>query len=148
MDCIGHGVANNWTWLSDFHSLNFANTYPSNRGFPDSSVGKESSCNAGVPCLLPGWRRPTGDGIGYSLQYSWAFLLAQLVKNLPAMREIWVWSLGWVGKISWRRERLPTPAFWPGEFHGLYSLWGRNEWDTTEQLSVSHPSNIYIYKYI
>ena len=38
----------------------------------------------------------------------------------------------WVGKISWRREKLPTPVFWPGEFHGLYSPWGRKELDTTE----------------
>ena len=52
-------------------------------------------------------------------------LVAQLVKNPPAMRETWV------GKIPWRRERLPTPVFWPGEFHGLYSPWGRNESDTT-----------------
>ena len=43
----------------------------------------------------------------------------------------------WVGKIPWRRERLPTPVFWPGEFHGLYSPWGRKESDTTEQLSLS-----------
>ena len=39
--------------------------------------------------------------------------------------------------MPWRRERLPTPVFWPGEFHGLYSLWGRTESDTTEQLSLS-----------
>ena len=38
----------------------------------------------------------------------------------------------WVGKIPWRRERLPTPVFWLGEFHGLYSPWGRTESDTTE----------------
>ena len=38
----------------------------------------------------------------------------------------------WVGKIPWRRERLPTPVFWSGEFHGLYSPWGRKELDTTE----------------
>ena len=43
--------------------------------------------------------------------------VAQLVKNPPAMWEIWVWSL--VGKIPWRRESLPTPLFWPGGFHGL-----------------------------
>ena len=42
----------------------------------------------------------------------------------------------WVGKIPWRRERLPTPVFWPGEFHGLYSPWGRKELDTTKQLSL------------
>ena len=44
----------------------------------------------------------------------------------------------WVGTIPWRRERLPTPVFWPGEFHGLYSPGGRKESDTTEQLSHTH----------
>ena len=44
----------------------------------------------------------------------------------------------WVGKIPWRRERLPMPAFWPGEFDGLYSPWGRKELDTTERLSLTH----------
>ena len=53
-------------------------------------------------------------------------LIAQLVKNLPAMRE--TWFNPWVGKIPWRRERLPTPVFWPGEFHGLYSPWGCKSW--------------------
>ena len=43
-------------------------------GFPDSSVGKESTCNAGDPGSIPGWGRSTGEGIGYPLQYSWAFL--------------------------------------------------------------------------
>ena len=53
-------------------------------GFPDSSVGKESACNAGDPGLIPGLGRSAGEGIGYPLQYSWASLVAQLVKNLPA----------------------------------------------------------------
>ena len=44
----------------------------------------------------------------------------------------------WVGKIPLRRGQLPTPVFWPGEFHGLYSPWGRKESDTTERLSLSH----------
>ena len=43
----------------------------------------------------------------------------------------------WVRKIPWRRERLPTPVFWPGEFHGLYSPWGHKESDTTERLALS-----------
>ena len=47
----------------------------------------------------------------------------------------------WGGKIPWRRERLPTPVFWPGEFHGLYSLWGHKELDMTEQLSL-HRANL------
>ena len=58
-------------------------------GFPDSSVGKYT-CNAGVPGLISGWGRSAGEGIGYPLQYSWASLVAQLVKNPPAMWEIWV----------------------------------------------------------
>ena len=64
-------------------------------GFPDSSVGKESACNAGDPGLIPGSRRSSEEGIGYPLQYSWASLLAQLVKNPPAMWETWVQSLDW-----------------------------------------------------
>ena len=60
-----------------------------------SSPGKESACNARDPSLIPGSARSTGEGIGYPLKYSWASLVAQLVKNLPAMRETWVQSLGW-----------------------------------------------------
>ena len=65
------------------------------KGFPDSSVGKESTCNAGDPGLIPGSERSPGEGIGYPLQYSWTSLVAQLVKNQPAMQETWVQSLGW-----------------------------------------------------
>ena len=63
--------------------------------FPDSSVGKESTCNAEDPGLIPGSGRSSGERIGYLLQYSWASFVAQLVKNLPAMWETWVWSLRW-----------------------------------------------------
>ena len=64
-------------------------------GFPDSSAGKESACNAGDPGSIPGSGRSAGEGIGYPLQYSQASLVAQLVKNLPAMQKTWVLSLGW-----------------------------------------------------
>ena len=64
-------------------------------GFPDSSVGKESAYNSGDPGSIPGSGRSAGEGIGYPLQYSCASLVAQLVKKLPAMWEIWVRSLGW-----------------------------------------------------
>ena len=63
-------------------------------GFPVSSVGKESACNAEDPGLIPGSGRSPGEGIGHPLQYSWASLVAQLVKNLPAVQETWVQSLG------------------------------------------------------
>ena len=59
----------------------------SNEGFPDSSVGEESTCSAGDPGLIPGFGRSAGERIGYPLQYSWASLVAQLVKNPPAMQE-------------------------------------------------------------
>ena len=64
-------------------------------GLPHSSVGKQSTYNAGDPSLIPGLGRSTGEGIGYPLQYSWASLMAQLVKNLPTMQETWVLPLGW-----------------------------------------------------
>ena len=59
--------------------------------------------------------------------------MAQLVKNPPTIRETGFDPF--VGKIPWRRERLPIPVTWPGEFHGLYSPWGHKELDTTERLS-------------
>ena len=95
-------------------------------GFPDSSAGKESACSAEDLGSIPGSERSAGEGIGCPLQYSWTSLVAQLVKNPPALLETWV------GKIPWRREQLPTPVFWPGEFHGLYSPRGRKESDMAE----------------
>ena len=100
---------------------------------PNSSVGKESACNAGNPSSIPGSGRSAAEGIGYPLQYSWAFLEAQLVKNSPAMRETWVQSLGWEdpqekGKpshssiLAWR---IPWTTV-----HGGHK-------DTTEWLSLS-----------
>ena len=67
----------------------------------------------------------------------WASLLAQLVKNPPAMRETWVWSLGWEDPLE--KGKATPPVFWPGEFHGLYSPWGRKESDMTERLSLHIP---------
>ena len=64
-------------------------------GFPDSSLGKESACNARDLGWIPGSGRSSGKGIGYPLQYNWGSLVAQLVKNPPAKQETWVWFLGW-----------------------------------------------------
>ena len=78
--------------------------------------------------------------MGYPLQYSWASLVAQTVKNPPAKLENWVQSLGW--EDPWRRAWQPTPVFLPGEFHGQRSLAGYSPWDceeldTTKQLSLT-----------
>ena len=69
-------------------------------GFPNSSIGKESACNAGDPSSISRSGRSAGEGIGYPHQYSWASLVAQLVKNLPSMQETWVPSLGWENPLE------------------------------------------------
>ena len=102
-------------------------------GFPGSQLGKEATCNAEDPSLIPGSGRSAGERIGYPLQYSWASPVAQLVKNLPAMPETWVRSLGWedsLEKGKTTHSRIP----WT-----VYSPWCHKESDTTEQLSLFTP---------
>ena len=77
-------------------------------GFPGSSAGKESTCNAGDPILIPGLGRFPGEGDTHSSILGLP-LVVQMVKNLPAMQETWV------GKIPWRRVWQPTPVFLPRE---------------------------------
>ena len=101
--CCIHFLLSSWfniacglpvCWFLTSLYFSFSVFHPINWGFPNSSVGKESACNAGDPGLIPGSGRSTGKGIGYPLQYSWASLVAQLVKNPFEMQETWVWSLG------------------------------------------------------
>ena len=155
MKCFIVVILHSLWWVRSLH-IHFITV----RGFPDSSVGKESTWNAGDHSLIPGSGRSPGEGIGYPLQYSWASLVAQLAKNLPAMWETWVQSLDWEdplekGKathsriLAWRipwtiqpmrsqsRTRLSDfhfhfffPVFLLGGVHGV------TESDTTEQLSV------------
>ena len=82
-----------------------------------SSAGKESSCHAGDSGLVSGSGRSPGERKGYLLQYSWASLVAQMVKNLPEIQETWVQSLGWGD--TWKRAWEPTPVFLPGESPGI-----------------------------
>ena len=71
-----------------------------------------------------------------------AYLVAQMVKNLPVMQETWVRSLGW--KDPLRREQLPTPVFWPGEFHGQRSLAGYSP----RIFKETHPSDFYFHLWV
>ena len=98
-------------------------------------VKKISACQCRRCDSIPRSGRFPGEGNGNQFQWSWASLIAQLIKNPPAMQEILVWFLGQEDPLE--KERLPTPVFWPGEFHGLYSPWGRKESGTPEQLSLS-----------
>ena len=98
-------------------------------GFPESSVGKESTCNAGDTSSIPGSGRSAGKGRGYPLQYSWTFLVAQLVKNLPAMWETWVWSLGWKDPLEKGKATHSVILAW----RIPWSPWGhrvRHNWAT------------------
>ena len=72
-------------------------------GFPDNSVSKEPTCNAEDSGLIPGSGSSPGEGIDYPLQYSWASFVAQLAKNLPAMQETWIQSLGWEDPLEKRK---------------------------------------------
>ena len=90
MDFASYGQIGSWLFWNSLYCCLLAFT-----SFPDSSVGKESTCDAADPGLIPGLGRSVGKGTGYPLQYSWASLVAQLVKNPPAMQESWVRYLGW-----------------------------------------------------
>ena len=93
-------------------------------GFSGGSGGKESACNAGDLNSIPGLGRSPAERIGYPLQYSWASLVAQVVKNPPAMQEAWVQSLGWEDPLeegmathfilAWRIPQTEEPGrLWP-----------------------------------
>ena len=101
-------------------------------GLPDSSADKESACNAGHPSSIPGLGRSAGEGIGYPSQYSWTSLVAQMVKNLPTVRETWVQSLGWKDPLekgmathsSILAWRIPMDrGAWRAAVHGVAKSW-------------------------
>ena len=80
--------------------------------FSNSSVGKESACNAGDLSLIPGSGRSSEEGIGSPHQYSWPSLVAQLVKNLPAMRGTWLQSLGWEDPLEKEKATHSSIMAW------------------------------------
>ena len=98
-----HGVAKSWTQMKQLNTHNTHESYSSSASlltfavvclyfgsFPGSSAGKESACSAGYPSLIPGPGGSPREGIGYPLQYCWASLVAQMVKNPSAVWETWV----------------------------------------------------------
>ena len=101
-----------------------------NTGAPGGSDGKESACSVGDLGSIPGLGRSPGEGIGYPLQYSWASLVAQLVKNLPAVWETWVQSLGWEDPLEKGRATHSSILAWRIPWT-ISSPWGHKELDTT-----------------
>ena len=117
-------------------------------GFLGCSAGEESAYNVGDPSSIPGLGRSPEEGIGYPLQYSWASLVAQTVKNPPAIQEIWVQFLGCEDPLEEDRAihssilawRIPTDrGAWRATVHRIA------ESDTTEGLNTAH---VYTYTYI
>ena len=118
-------------------------------GFPGSSPGKESTCNAGDPVLIAGSGRSPGEGIDYPLQYPCGSAYKESACNvgdlglIPELKHpLEKGTSPGERAIPWRREWLPTPVFLPGKSHGQrslmgYSSWGRTESDTTEALKHS-----------
>ena len=86
--------------------------YREAKGFPGSSAGKESACNAGNPGLIPGSGISAGEGMGYPVEYSWVSLVAQLVKNPPRVQETWVRSLGWEDTLEKEKATHSSILAW------------------------------------
>ena len=116
------------------------------RGFPGSSASKESTYKSGDSGVIPGLERSPGEGISYPLQFSWASLVAQFIKNLPAVWETWVQSLSWEDPLekgmatssnilAWK---IPMDrGAWQAAVYGVANSRTCKELDTTEQLSTA-----------
>ena len=112
--------------------------------FFGSSAGKESTCSAGDPSSIPQLGSSPGEGIGYPLQDSWASLVAQMVKNLPAMRETWVWFLGWEDPLEEGMATHCSIFAWRIPI----SPWGCQDSDMTERLNTAQQFIIYLCMYL
>ena len=102
--------------------------------FPGSSAGRKSACNAGDPSSISGSGRSPGEGIGYPLQYSWVPLVAQLVKNPPALWETWVRSLHWEDSLEKGTATYTSILAW--RISWTVQFRGCKESDMTERLSL------------
>ena len=112
---------------------------PDSIGFPGSSAGKESACNAGDLGSIIGLGQSPGEGNGYPLQYSWASLVAQLVKNLPLMWETWVRSLVWEDTLEKGRATHSSILAW----RITWSVWSMGVTKSQTQLSDFHFQGIH-----
>ena len=110
------------------------------RGFPGSSASNESACNAEDPAPIAGLRRSPGEEIGYPLQYSWASLLVQSVKNLPAIWETWIRSLGWEDPLEEGMATDSSILAWriPMDRGAWWVLSMGSQLDMAERLSTAY----------
>ena len=118
--------------------------FPYLQGFAGSSAGKESACNTGDFSSIPGSGRPPGEGIGYPLQYSWASQVAQMVKNLPAMRKTWVQSLAWEDSLEEGMATHFSILAWgiPMDRGAWLQPMGSQKLDMTDWLSTAQSTDL------
>ena len=113
---VGHEWAT-YTNIMNISCYSFCSSMLDRYGLPRGSDGKESDCNAGDLSSIPGLGRSPEEGNNYLLQYSWASPVAQMVKNLTAMQETWLWSLGWEDLLETGKATHSIILAW--EFHGV-----------------------------
>ena len=140
--------------------------------FPGSWAGKESACNARDTSSIPVLGRSPGEGIRYPLEYSWASLVAQMVKNSPAMQKAWVWSLGWedlleegmathssilawrnpMGRGAWRAtvHGITKSRMWlsTAQHSHLSSQWAVSNYVTCFQEALLKETSLFIYLFL
>ena len=121
------------------------------KSFPGSSAGKEPSSNVGNPSLTPGLAGSPGGGIGYPLQYSWASVVAQMVKNPPAMWETWVQSLGWEDPLEKGMATHSSILAWripwieePGRLQSMRLQRVRHNWGTFSLVTNRFTVNMWL----
>ena len=123
--------------IYDYKTLLFVNNPESDSswGFPGSPAGKEPTCSAGDPGSIPGLGRSPLEWLGYPFQYSWASLVVQMVKNLPAIQEAQVQSLGWEDSLEEGMATHSSILAWRIPIDTV--PWGLKESEITEQLSTA-----------
>ena len=127
-------------------------SFPIYMDFPGSSANKESACNLGDSGLIPGSERSPGKWMGYPLQYSWASLVVQMVKNLPAMLETWVWSQGWEDPLEKEMATHSSILAWripcteePGRLQFMGSQSVGHDWETNINIKAYYVSEFWGY---
>ena len=119
-------------------------------GFSGSSAAKNSARNTADPSSILGLRKSPGEGIGYPLQYSWVSLVAQMVNNLPAMRDTWVWSLGWEDTLEEGMTTHSSILAWtiqwteePGRLQSMVRR-VRHDWVTKHTQHIEVPPSVFM----
>ena len=138
LSCHHFTSGQQWPWR--FHKGRWDDSPSGTEGFPASSAGKASTCKAGDPGSIPRLGRSTGEWSAYPLQYSWASLVAQLVKNPPAMQETWVQSLCWEDPLENGKATLSCNLAWRIPWTLVHGVANSQTWLNNFHFTGAEPS--------